>query len=710
VLELLEDRLVLSLPSDLVIRLGPGDGLGDQIVTVQAYQGSARTTYGIFDTGASAITFSAADQAAFTARGLPIPIKVPGGALAAGVGGTIVGDVSQPAPVLADGLHAASLSYDESGLPVFTATFGPDSANVPGVQAFVGTPAGSPELPTITGTPILTGGRAALIDMSGASFDFSQSIPGLSVNLPDLHFVSAGYQLQGGAGTLDPVKVPISLVGPDSHGNPARGVTEAPNPVQSNVRVTVNGLAAGGKRFLFDTGAQMTVISPRLAAQLGLDLLHPPGTMSVQAVAGQDALPSFTVDDLTLPRTDGGTLSFMDVPLVVADCGSGLDGILGMNLFNTAIKLLYDPYGGSTVSLLFPGAPTHGNYVPPATANQLSQLGVPFASKYTGTSLPAFSVASGQVSGQVFLDYNDDGYPSAAEPGVAGQTVYLDTNGNGVLDLGEPSAVTDEGGNYAFNGLLPGTYTLRQVVASGLVQMNPLGTGYDLTVSTGTNSGGWNFADATQVPNELTAYVTGLYGTLLDRPPDNFGLNLWTSALQQGLPRQAVAQAVWESPEHRGQEVDRYYALYLHRVADPGGRALFISAFQAGASELDVQQAILSSSEYQSAHVDNASFVNGLYVDVLGRTADAGGLAFWLQVLARKSSRDAVIRGFLTSDEAYVQVLNRYYQDYLHRPFDDVGQHAWLGLLDSGQYTLESVGTGFLTSEEYKALQRLRIG
>jgi hypothetical protein len=397
----------------------------------------------------------------------------------------------------------------------------------------------------------------------------------------------------------------------------------------------------------------------------------------------------------------------------VADVGSGLDGILGMNLFESAIKMLYDPYGGGgpLLSLLFPAIPTKGTILAANTANTLTQLGVPFANKYEDMSLPVFAVASGQISGQVFYDFNDNGSPDLGEAGVPGQTVYLDTNGNGALDRGEPTAVTDGGGNFSFTGLFPGTYRVRQVVPPGLVQMNPQADGFTVPVSAGANNGGWNFADATTVPNELTAYVTGLYGTLLDRPPDSYGLNSWITALEQGTPRTAVAQAIWESPEHRGQEVDRYYALYLHRVADPVGRAAFVNAFLSGASELDIQRAILESGEYQAAHPTDSAFLSGLYVDVLGRGADPGGLAAWQQVLnATHGNRDAVVRGFLTSDEAYAQALNFYYEDYLHRPFDAVGRQTWLSLLDSGQYTLESVGTGFLDSEEYKARQRLRIG
>ena len=50
-------------------------------------------------------------------------------------------------------------------------------------------------------------------------------------------------------------------------------------------------------------------------------------------------------------------------------------------------------------------------------------------------------------------------------------TVYLDTNKNGKLDQGEESVITDSSGHYAFNDLVPGTYTV-SIVANPQVAYN----------------------------------------------------------------------------------------------------------------------------------------------------------------------------------------------------------------------------------------------
>ncbi len=79
-------------------------------------------------------------------------------------------------------------------------------------------------------------------------------------------------------------------------------------------------------------------------------------TIDVQGAGEQvPGLPGYILDTLSVPRVDGGVLEFTDVPVYVLDVGSGIDGILGMNLFNGADSFVYDPYNvnGPQVSALF---------------------------------------------------------------------------------------------------------------------------------------------------------------------------------------------------------------------------------------------------------------------------------------------------------------------------------------------------------------------
>jgi len=85
----------------------------------------------------------------------------------------------------------------------------------------------------------------------------------------------------------------------------------------------------------------------------------------------------------------------------------------------------------------------------------------------------------GTLTGIKFEDLNGNGVqdsdpnPNLDEKGIAGWEIYLDTNRNGILDAGEPSDITDTLGQYEFNNLAPGNYTIGQVLQQGWAQTYP---------------------------------------------------------------------------------------------------------------------------------------------------------------------------------------------------------------------------------------------
>src|SRR5262249_4879770 len=83
------------------------------------------------------------------------------------------------------------------------------------------------------------------------------------------------------------------------------------------------------------------------------------------------------------------------------------------------------------------------------------------------------------------------------------------------------------------------------------------------------------------------AFIAALYDDLLNRPVDSQGLVHWVQLLLAGVSRQQVAMAIWQSPEHRGLEVDQFYTTFLGRSADAQGRMLWVNAFLSGSSEVD---------------------------------------------------------------------------------------------------------------------------
>jgi hypothetical protein len=89
--------------------------------------------------------------------------------------------------------------------------------------------------------------------------------------------------------------------------------------------------------FMFDTGAQITVISRTIASGLHLSTSNPDFTVEIHDVTGEVTFaPGFYLDSLDIPA-DGQWLEYTDVPVVVLNVnspeGGYLDGIIGMNLF-----------------------------------------------------------------------------------------------------------------------------------------------------------------------------------------------------------------------------------------------------------------------------------------------------------------------------------------------------------------------------------------
>lgn len=714
-IEELEPRLVLD-GQGLTVPLDPQlDQFGDQVLTVQAYGEEARLTFGIFDTGAAAITFSASDQEGLIAKNLGIPIKTQGGAVAEGLGGSIVGDISYPDAILADGLHTLKLNFDGSNVS-YEAHFSFESAIAPGIQALVGSSASSDQLPTITGAPIMNpsnifpNGLAALIDLQGLNLDLSSVAPGLSVHMPDLRFVSPNTQLTSTPDSTEPFTVPLSFIGSDTSSNPGDMLTESPNPIQPDVQAVAAGNTLLGQKFLFDTGAQMTVISSQMAAALGLDLENPTMTISAQGVSGPASIPGFTLDQLVLP-SDQGPIVFQNVPVFVADVAPGLDGILGMNLFNTASRMLYNPNGASpSLSVTFQSTdPQHGPDLDTIAEDKLRELNLPFAGLLLHSGLPAFTMSSGQITGQVFQDNNINGQHDASEPGLAGQVVYIDVNNNGQLDQGETSVVTDIAGAYRFVGLTPGIYPVRLVVPPDLIPTSPTGPLADVQVVNGQDTTVHPFGGVRLSPDEINAFVSGVYGSILNRVPDTAGQAYWTAQLEGGTPRDDIAKAIWQSPEHRGQQVDQYYQTFLLRPSDTNGKRYWLNLFLNGATERDIQRGFVTSGEYQSSHVLNISYISGLYANILGRNADESGLAFWQQAFLRGATREEVANGFLTSTEAYRHGVEAYYVDLLGRQADETGEKYWVDQLQQHD-DWNAIVAGFMGSQEYLSRQRLRLG
>ena len=84
----------------------------------------------------------------------------------------------------------------------------------------------------------------------------------------------------------------------------------------------------------------------------------------------------------------------------------------------------------------------------------------------------------------------------------------------------------------------------------------------------------------------------------------------------------------------------------LGRNADAGGLDYWFDQVSHGVSTKAVAQSLMASSEYAGASQTNAQFVTTLYSELMGRTADTAGNAFWLEKRAAGVSRVDVAVAF----------------------------------------------------------------
>jgi clan AA aspartic protease (TIGR02281 family) len=88
------------------------------------------------------------------------------------------------------------------------------------------------------------------------------------------------------------------------------------------VKVLINNSAQA--RFLVDTGASITAISPELADNLGIAPSRPPLVVTLQTLGGETKASVVVIGTLTV-----GDVEAKDVSAVVHEMPAGLDGILG---------------------------------------------------------------------------------------------------------------------------------------------------------------------------------------------------------------------------------------------------------------------------------------------------------------------------------------------------------------------------------------------
>jgi hypothetical protein len=445
--------------------------------------------------------------------------------------------------------------------------------------------------------------------------------------------------------------------------------------------------------------------------------------------AGSNAFNAATDSSTTLAVTQATpTVLVTDAGGTYTGSPFAASGTVNGSATLETVGLTYAYYAGSTATgTPLSGAPTAvGTYT--AVAAFAGSTDYTTASATTTFTIAAAAPTSTTISGTVFRDFNADGALDgsglAADYGLAGRTVFLDLNGTGTLTAGDPTAVTDAGGNYTLTGVPAGTYTVR-VVLTALDQLAgstlavtaagaPL-TAQDiglrpnssvLPVAVSPNL----FANTAPAGGPGVTYAQGLYGAVLGRTPDAGELaaaqqTFGAQDAQSVAVREQDALSILGSNEYFTSVVEHDYQLYLGRAATSGEAAAvsgYVAQLQGGVGANQVAVEFLTSAEFAAAHADNAAFVQALFQDVLGRTGSAAEVQAYVQMLGRGVSRAAVVGGFVNSAENARITVQALYAQYLQRSPDQSGEPFYVQQILTGT-NLRTVAAEILSSTEFAA-------
>ncbi len=315
---------------------------------------------GIFDTGASSSLIS--DDDAFKTGMYDAGLVTSSTIELSGVTGSAFAWASQPLGLFIDGLNA----IEPNGLLL-------DDSNMVGetnISIIVGDPVESPNVPTAIGAPLAVFFAAAFqndreITITHDNNEFSA--PDIRFYSPydsDIPSYSNKINLELRPSDVMLVQYFPCIEGlfecPDGDGSPLLStiIVNALWTGQGLFFVSSVDLAHGSKTaldkdgFMFDTGAQITVISEAMAARLQLNPALPDFTAEIVGVTGDVIIaPGFYIDSLEIVATPEW-LTFSNVPVVMLDVaspeGGYLDGVIGMNLF---VDLNFVFHGGGLTLL-----------------------------------------------------------------------------------------------------------------------------------------------------------------------------------------------------------------------------------------------------------------------------------------------------------------------------------------------------------------------
>ena len=210
-----------------------------------------------------------------------------------------------------------------------------------------------------------------------------------------------------------------------------------------------------------------------------------------------------------------------------------------------------------------------------------------------------------------------------------------------------------------------------------------------------------------------TAFVSQQYQDFLDRRPTSAESAVWTTRLDDGgkTPADLIEWIIQEPGS--GDTVApliRMYWAFFNRVPDTQGLMYWIRRVRSGSTLDEIAYVFSLSSEFRRRYgsLDDGRYVDQVYKNILGKTPDPAGRAYWLRRLGSGTSRSRMIRYLAETDHfRFVTVVNvrtcLVYAGMLQRAPDASGYRYWRDRISERGMPLQTMISTIQGSASYRA-------
>ncbi len=211
------------------------------------------------------------------------------------------------------------------------------------------------------------------------------------------------------------------------------------------------------------------------------------------------------------------------------------------------------------------------------------------------------------------------------------------------------------------------------------------------------------FNNTSKGASTFSIWIDRAYRAILGRPASAAEVSAQLLALNPPSNIAGFASQVTHASESYTYFIRQAYNTYLGRGADAGGLAYWLDRMTRGVTtDEQLESQFIGSAEYIANHGGSgAGWVASMYVDLLGRPASPSEVSFWVGRLAVGVAAPTIAFGFAASAEREGIRVRQNYLTYLGRSPSQAEVNSWVDQFINHGLTSEAMAAGFAGSPEY---------